>query len=318
MDKKQAPPQQVPASAMSPMMAMPGYGGPMPMMYGSHQLNGSPSMYTFQQTPWGNSPSLPSNAALSFSPTSTSTMSPQSHQVPQHPMMNFPDSPPLPDAAQILLSPTQYKRRRSMAAMMPGFGEMASPSSMHSPMMEANLLKRSPVLKVPVSPKSGPNLLSISSPKQKGGALVLPFSLNRNDEIVLQGPATFNYATQNGYWEEAYSNAQRFLQEVQKIDEENITIIEIKQMLRKYGGNATGKKELLMHRLKTMREHVERMQADGCFKSIPNESESKSSSKGPLLSSIPTNESTEDKDTTNAEPGESKDKEEQSSTDNTL
>ncbi len=40
------------------------------------------------------------------------------------------------------------------------------------------------------------------------------------------------------------------------IDEDEITIIEIKQLLRRYGINATGKKTLLMDRIRRLQQFL--------------------------------------------------------------
>lgn len=236
--------ESMPSAAPPPMMPGSVPYGNYQGLYGG-QMVSSPTLYGYPQMGWpGSSPAM-SNLGLSPG-------SPTMHQT-----VPFPDSPPLFDAAQMLMSPGRFKRRPQYTSMISGYGVADG----GSPTLDS-LVKKAPILKVPMSPSSIP---SLSSPRQRPASLVLPFSLNNSNEIVVQGPASFNGTNRNDYWEEAYRNAQRLLCEVEAIDEENITIIEIKQMLRRYGGNATGKKELLIQRLKTMARHAKKLQEAGSF-----------------------------------------------------
>lgn len=115
---------------------------------------------------------------------------------------------------------------------------------------------------------------SNSSNSTQDSNLVLPCYLNRNDEIVIQGPFAnlasgkntieelskmVGPSSTNIYWSETVKNARTFINYASKIDEVNITIIEIKKFLRKYCISATGKKSLLMERVRTLQKHMEEL-----------------------------------------------------------
>lgn len=117
---------------------------------------------------------------------------------------------------------------------------------------------------------------SSSSSSSQGSNLVLPCYLNREDEIVTQGPfanlangtSTVKEVSKmvmpsktstNTYWSETVKNARTFISYATKIDEVNITIIEIKKFLRRYCISATGKKSLLMERVRILQKHMEEL-----------------------------------------------------------
>lgn len=85
---------------------------------------------------------------------------------------------------------------------------------------------------------------------------VLPCSLDENNKVIPQGPLVFDKPVPaNGYWGQTLISAQCFLRESQAIDAENITIVEVKQLLRKYSVNATGKKHILLERIDALRKY---------------------------------------------------------------
>lgn len=124
--------------------------------------------------------------------------------------------------------------------------------------------------------RSNSSSSSSSSSSSQGSNLVLPCYLNREDEIVTQGPfanlangtSTIKEVSKmvmpsktstNTYWSETVKNARTFISYATKIDEVNITIIEIKKFLRRYCISATGKKSLLMERVRILQKHMEEL-----------------------------------------------------------
>lgn len=230
-----------------------GYAGYPSYQYPSPPIYNYPSVWPNQHqsgpygTPTMNSPSMASNNSFA------------SIGGPNMQTAQFPDSPPLLDASQMLMSPSRFRKRRQLSPLISGYSDqMHSPQSM--PVGQAMstssdggpFLRRTPILKVPVSPTVVPGL---SSPKSKPANLVLPCYLNQENKIIPQGPLSYDMPAPQGYWEETLQNAKSFLKEANAIDEENITIIEIKQLLRRFCINATGKKVALMERIRKLQSY---------------------------------------------------------------
>lgn len=221
----------------SPSMMMMSYSPPMssPTMYPSQwATNGSPFGYTSHQM---HSPSMSSTS--SFSPIGDSTK-----QVP------FPDSPTLPDAAQMLMSPSRFRKRRHLSPLISGYNETALPA-IHSNQQMPMLPYMRPA-KVPMSPKS----VSLgNSPKSRQETLILPCFFDQNNVLRAHNPTL--QSRPNSYWDDFRRNVASFLKEAAAVDEANITIVEIKQLLRKYSINATGKKVVLMERIRKMQAFLQ-------------------------------------------------------------
>ena len=195
------------------------------------------------------SPSIASNA--SFSPI---------HGVNSPIMQNsapFPDSPQLMDISQMLpLSSSRFRKRRQLSPLISGYvapvsspqqqiqGQAGQPNTLPS----MQFMRRVSVPKIPVSPTSS----ALNVPRNRTGNHILPCFFDQYNNLRVHG--TLSNKGEDSGWEVSSPAILSFLEEAQGIDEENITIIEIKQLLRRYSINATGKKTLLMDRIKTMQK----------------------------------------------------------------
>lgn len=121
-----------------------------------------------------------------------------------------------------------------------------------------HFLRRAPVPKIPVTPKS---VSAGSSPRARPANLILPCFFDQNNRLRTHGPNMINGTGPSAYWDDFKRNVAMFLAEVEAINEVEITIVEIKQLLRKYSINATGKKHILMDRIKTLQAHLKAQQA---------------------------------------------------------
>lgn len=161
-----------------------------------------------------------------------------------------PTSSPLFDTSQMML-PGHLRKRRDVTTLL-NSNEMFQGASFEStPPMQ--FLRRVSVPKIPVSPQSKP---SHYNPKAKTHNLILPCFFDQNNNLRVHGPPFFDKAAAGGYWDASRQTIQSFLDEAASIDEENITIIEVKQLLRRYSINATGKKTVLMERIRRLQEYL--------------------------------------------------------------
>ncbi len=201
----------------------------------------------------------------------------------------FPDSPPMLDAGQMLMSPSRFRKRRHLSPLISGYADsdvggqsvpvqapMSAAAPFSSPQMGrfytamassappyshhqmgggSPLMRHQPMLKVPVSPSAS----TAYSPRMRPATLVLPCFLNQDNAVVPQGPLSYEMPAPSSYWEDTLTNARSFLREADAIDEDNITILEIKQMLRKYCINATGKKHVLLERIRKLQAYFREM-----------------------------------------------------------
>jgi hypothetical protein len=213
----------------APMASPPIYGQ---MQWGSAVPYYAPPPPMMQQHP--HSPSM--GSASSFSP--------------QDGGVRFPDSPPQLDASQMLMSPSRFRKRRHLSPLLTS-GTVDSMAPQQP--LSATLMQRMPVAKVPVMPSS---YSAGSSPKNKAASLVLPCFFDQQNRLRTHGPSISAHTGPSAYWDDTRRNVNEFLGEAAKIDAENITIIEIKQLLRRYCINATGKKTVLMDRIKQLQEFL--------------------------------------------------------------
>lgn len=224
-----------------------GYGYAMPP-------SGSPSIHP------ANSPAL--SSSNSFSPASSGVTTTR----------RLPDSPSLLDTGSILLSPGRFRKRRQLSPLIPtdyiDSPPTSAPGTPQSQQLASNmLLRRAPLPKIPVSP----NATSIgSSPRSKSSNLILPCFFDQQNNLRTHGPQSLAHVSPSGYWDDTRRNVRAFLDEADAIDEENITIIEIKQMLRRYCINATGKKTLLMDRIRQLKAYL-RAQLERETASLPTQ-----------------------------------------------
>lgn len=231
-----------------PSSAMNYHPRTMPSYYSQYPQPAPPIAHP-QYAQFGHpaSPSLMSSSLMSPSVSSASSFSPIGQGgSPTMVSAQFPDSPPILDASQMLMSPSRFRKRRQLSPLITGFSEpMQSPPGM--------LLSRRPAMpKIPVSPSS----FSVgSSPRSRSANLILPCFFDQHNNLRTHGHG-IDMSSGGGYGEDTRRNARSFLQEAEAIDEENITIVEIKQLLRKYSINATGKKHILMDRIKKMKLYL--------------------------------------------------------------
>lgn len=227
-----------------------------------HQMLGAAAAWQSQQFPYGLSPQMPSPSM-----TSNASFSPgQGLQSPGHDPILFPDSPQLMDASQMLRSPSRFRKRRQLSPLISGYTD----PTMGSPQQPTGLagsmspfLRRMSMPKIPVSPSASSTLHAL--PRSRDGNLILPCFFDNNNNLRVHGPHSFHHqhhqhgvkATGNAtsYWDDSRRTILSFLKEAEAIDEENITIIEIKQLLRRYSLSATGKKTVLMDRIRRAQAH---------------------------------------------------------------
>lgn len=227
----------------------------------SQQILGAAAAWQDQQFPYALSPQMPSPSMASnasFSPN-------QGLQSPGQNPIVFPDSPQLMDASQMLRSPSRFRKRRQLSPLISGYadptmGSPQQPTALAGPL--SPFLRRVSMPKIPVSPSSASATLH-SSPRPRSGNLILPCFFDNNNNLRVHGPHSFHHhqhgAKANGnstsYWDDSRRTILSFLKEAEAIDEENITIIEIKQLLRRYSLSATGKKTVLMDRIRRAQAH---------------------------------------------------------------
>lgn len=168
----------------------------------------------------------------------------------------FPDSPPMMDASQMLMSPSRFRKRRHLSPLISGYADpFKSPTMQQVPGGSPYIRRYPPVPKIPMSPRS---YSAGSSPKSaKATTLILPCFFDQSNQLRTHGPH-LGMTTQSGpnpYWDDFARNMDAFLEEAARITEDT-TIIEIKQLLRKFGINATGKKHVLADRIQQLQAYM--------------------------------------------------------------
>ena len=161
------------------------------------------------------------------------------------------------------------KRRRhsspmlsAMAAAYPGMEHaLGSPtlststaSSLSSPSSPMAMMSLgSPTLpKMPLIPLPG-RALSMEDPERVGSGrrlsspMILPLDL-KPEEIA-----------DDAWWAEMLRSRESFLRDTTGVDWENITVIELKRILRKYGLHSVGKKTVLVERIQSARGALKAM-----------------------------------------------------------
>lgn len=114
-------------------------------------------------------------------------------------------------------------------------------------------------------------MMSLASPPMTPKLMIAPLNkpthMKNNSHAALEGRSN-GYGRRNSsplilplditpeeradrvWWQEMLRARSIFLEDTRGMDWENITVIELKRLLRKYGLNSTGKKTLLIERVK--------------------------------------------------------------------
>lgn len=217
----------------------------------------------------------------------------------------FPDSPGMPDAAQMLLSPSggsspssdaHAAKRRHLSPLVSGLYYVpaadlgrASPPVLRPAAGRAAKVLLSPRSGYYASPPMASGELSAggspglapqymvmsghsawarsppafaaaprasyahgSTPAGVRDVMQLPVTVSDANAVSLSPPSSLG--PRNGHWHQrCVANSRAYLHDTRAIDEENITIIEVKTLLRRYGLNATGKKHVLLERIRAIR-----------------------------------------------------------------
>lgn len=111
-----------------------------------------------------------------------------------------------------------------------------------------DLIKNDSNPKVPI-PKS----LHLTSESSCEQPLKFPFIFNLNPDGTLDS-VTVSIDTQSSFWTNLKDSFHSFLHITSTIDYETITVTELKTILKKFGLNTSGKKIILVEKLKKIRE----------------------------------------------------------------
>lgn len=170
---------------------------------------------------------------------------------------SFPTPPQMMDASQMLGSPSRFRKRRHLSPLIAGsyMDSHQSPTMHCHQLLHAGpqFLRRAPMPKIPVAPRS---MSAGSSPKARSANLILPCFFDQSNQLRTHGPNVMGGTGPSAYWDDFRRNVAMFLADAEAVNEGEITIVEIKQLLRKYSINATGKKHVLMDRIKTITAHL--------------------------------------------------------------
>lgn len=163
------------------------------------------------------------------------------------------------------------KRRRhsspmlsAMAASYPGAEHSLGSSTLSSPQSTSSTLSSpaspmammslaSPTLpKMPLIPLPGRVVASddgerVGSGRRLSSPMILPLDL-KPEEIA-----------DDAWWAEMLRSRKSFLHDTTDVDWENITVIELKRILRKYGLHSVGKKTVLVERIQTAHQQLQAM-----------------------------------------------------------
>jgi hypothetical protein len=108
------------------------------------------------------------------------------------------------------------------------------------------------------SPSAGMAMMSLASPPMTPKLMIAPmgksvsketYGRRNNSPLILPLDISPEERTDAVWWQEMLRARKIYLEDTKDMDWENITVIELKRLLRKYGMNSTGKKTLLIERV---------------------------------------------------------------------
>ena len=158
---------------------------------------------------------------------------------------------------------------------------------MASPAADPNLMASAGIVPSPTStsstlasPTSNLGMLNLGSP-QFTAKIMLPalqtspagreepkfYSRRNSSPLILPLDLSPEERTDEVWVNEMLKSRLLYLDETKDIDWENITVVEMKSLLRKYGLNSQGKKTLLADRIKEARQRLSEMDVDMVKKS---------------------------------------------------
>lgn len=158
---------------------------------------------------------------------------------------------------------SRTKRRRHNSPLMNSLS--ADPALMASAGIEPGSLSSSGGSSYLSSPSTGMAMMSLGSPQMMPKMMIAPLSKSstlderrhggearsrRNSSpLILPLDITPEERADSAWFQEMLKARAVYLEDTKDLDWENITVIELKRLLRKYGMNSTGKKTVLIERV---------------------------------------------------------------------
>lgn len=223
----------------SPVMGMTGFGMPAMGLYpGSPQmhLSGPPSM----MCPVPNMPLYYSTVAPSL---------------PMMPMMS-----PLTRAVKFPMAPLASNTAVPSSGPTGGKIPLVLPCHLQQQMRDSSVSRDSPLARDnPLANSAAPNVLSVvtsgyATPLSQHGSRLSSLIASRCSSVAPD--SSVSSSASHRWFTEMTATKNLFLTEAEAIDFSNVTVLELKQLLRKFGLNSAGKKVQLTERIREIAKYL--------------------------------------------------------------